>query len=332
MRKRSWLPRLYAGPPDEAAEIEGAESADSPPSKRVSETVSEPSLPGEATSEARYSRLWVRPRRARFFGVRQRINPLWAALASTIPFVVLLLLWMRLTAGAEPADRAVPPTILPSPAEVAASFHKLWFERALMRNALVSLGRVMAGFGVAAVIAVPLGIAMGSFSRVGAVFGLFSTVLSYIPIAAIVPLTIAWWGIEEKQKVGFLALATFAYLLPLVARHIRAVDHQYLLSAYAQGASAWQAVWRVLIPIALPDIANALRLCIGVGWTYIVLAEVVDAKAGLGNIIIVSQRQGPREHIYLCVVAIMVIAVVLDRSTAAICRALFPYARTTEED
>lgn len=275
-----------------------------------------------------------RPARPRFFGVRERLSPPLRLALGLLPFALFLAWWLWATAGAEPEFRRISPTILPSPLEVASRFPSLWFDSALMRNILLSLARVLGGFAVALLIAVPLGVLMGAFSRVGATFSLFATLLSYLPIPAIVPLTMAWWKTGEEQKVGFLALATFAYLLPLVVRHVSSVDHKYLLAAYAQGARPWQLVTRVLYPIAAPDIFNAMRLCLCVGWTYIVLAEVIKAGEGLGgvgNLIMVFQRRGHMEEVYLTVTAIMLVGALLDRTCLGIGRWLFPYRNAVEE-
>lgn len=266
--------------------------------------------------------------------VRERVSTPVAWLLSLIPFILLIGLWFWLTAGETSEVRRLPANILPSPAEMFDELDALWFDAALMRNIVVSLVRVLAGFAVAAVIAIPLGILMGSFGRVGAIFGLFATLLSYLPIAAIVPLTIAWWGTGEKQKIGFLALGTVAYLLPMVVRHIRSVDHQYVLGAYSQGATATQVVSRVLVPISMPDIANAMRLCLGIGWTYIVLAEVIrtaEGMGGVGNLIINFQRRGHVDHLYLTILAILLVGALLDLGAARLTRALFPY-RAGEAD
>lgn len=267
--------------------------------------------------------------------VRDRVPKPLAIGLSLIPFLLAIGLWFWLTAGGPTESRRIQANVLPSPVEMFDEVASLWFDAALMRNILVSLTRVLAGFAVAAAVAVPLGILMGSFGRIGALFGLLATVLSYLPIAAIVPLTIAWWGTGEKQKVGFLALGTAAYLLPMVVRHIRSVDHQYVLSAYSQGASGWQVVNRVLVPIALPDIANALRLCLGVGWTYIVLAEVIkewEGLGGVGNLITNFQRRGHIDHLYLTIAAILIVGALLDSGAARLIRWLFPYRGTGGED
>ncbi|MEI6500636.1 MAG: ABC transporter permease subunit, partial [Armatimonadota bacterium] len=263
-----------------------------------------------------------------FFRVREKIPPTWRWGLALLPLLVFLAWWFWATAGAEPELRHMSPTILPSPVEVVSSLPSLWYDSALMRNILLSLARVLGGFALATLIAVPLGILMASFGRIGATFSLVSTLLSYLPIPAIVPLTMAWWKTGEEQKVGFLALATFAYLLPLVVRHVSRVDHKYLLGAYAQGANSWQLVSRVLFPIAAPEIFNALRLCLGVGWTYIVLAEVIkagDGVGGVGNLIMVFQRRGRMEEVYLTVLAIMLVGAILDRGCLTLNSWLFPY-------
>ncbi len=265
-------------------------------------------------------------RHARFFRVRERIGPLWRLLLGLAPPLALLGVWFWLTSGETVEARRVSILVLPSPVEVANALPSLWFDSALMRNILTSLGRVLGGFAIAAAIAVPLGLAMGSFSKVDATFSLVATMLSYLPIAAMVPLTIVWWGTGEAQKVGFLAVAGLAYLLPMVVRAVNKVDHGYVKSACSQGASAWQVASRVLVPISLPDIYNALRLCLGIGWTYIILAELIRSEGefgGVGNLIQVAQRRQHMDKVYLTLVAIMVVGALLDRGCARVGKWLF---------
>jgi len=263
-----------------------------------------------------------------FFGlfrIRGRVERTTALLLGSIPLGVVLVLWWAVTAGPSPEERIVSPVILPSPVEVVASFPSLWYQRALARSIATSLGRVAGGFAVAATVALPLGIAMGAFTKVKALFNPLSVMGSYLPIAAIVPLTLSWFGTGELQKVMFLAIASFVCLLPLVVKAIDDVDDVYLNTAYTLGARRFQAVTKVLLGVASPDIFNALRLTVGVGWTYIILAEIVAAERGLGSLIIISQRRGPREHIYLVLGVIMALAFVIDQLFIWGGRALFPY-------
>lgn len=257
--------------------------------------------------------------------IRETI-PDWLAWSlGAVPIVVLLGAWFLVTAGAEVESRIISPTILPSPAEVVRSFPELWFERALTRNVLVSLGRVVQGFALAVAIVFPLGVLMGSFTKIRAMFTPLSVFGAYLPIPALVPLTLSLFGTDELQKILFLALGFSIYLLPLVVAAVDAVDDTYLKTAYTLGATKAQAVNRVLLPIAWPEIFQALRLSFGVGWSYILLAEMVDIGRGIGGIIITSQRRGPREHIYLVLVAIVGIAFLTDKLWAVVGRRLFPY-------
>lgn len=247
----------------------------------------------------------------------------WAL--GSVPIAALLGLWWAATAGATPEARLISPAILPSPAEVVGSLPSLWFDRALTRNLAVSLGRVVAGFAVGVAIAFPLGVLMGSFSKVKAMFNPASVFGAYLPIPALVPLTLSLFGTGERQKVAFLALAFVIYLLPLIVQAVDEVDDLLLKTAYTLGASTWQTVRKVLLAVSWPDIYQALRLGFGIGWSYIVLAEMVDIGRGLGGIIIVSQRRGPREHIYLVLLVIVAVAFLTDKLWAWGGRRLFPY-------
>ncbi len=256
--------------------------------------------------------------------IREEI-PAWQAwLLGILPVAVLLLLWALVTTGA-PEERVISPTILPSPSEVVRSFPLLWFERALTRNLAVSFARVVEGFALALVVSFPLGVLMGSFTKVKAAFTPLTIFAAYLPIPTLVPLTLSLFGTAELQKVVFLALAFSIYLVPLFVAAVDAVDDTYLKTAYTLGATKGQAVSRVLLPISWPDIWQAMRLGFGVGWSYILLAEMVDVGRGLGGIIITSQRRGPREHIYLVLVFIVLVAFLTDKVWATAGRWLFPY-------
>ncbi len=250
----------------------------------------------------------------------------WAL--GVVPIALLLLVWFAVTAGRIPEERLISPTILPSPVEVARSLPSLWFERALTRNLAVSFGRVLAGFVAALAVAFPLGILMGSFSKVKAAFNPLTVFGAYLPIPALVPLTMSLFGTGESQKVAFLGLAFAIYLVPLFVAAVDAVDDTYLKTAYTLGATRWQAASRVLLPIAWPEVYQAMRLGFGIGWSYILLAEMVDIGKGLGGIIITSQRRGPREHIYLVLLTIVVVAFLTDKAWVALGRRLFPYRET----
>ena len=151
-----------------------------------------------------------------------------------------------------------------------------------------------------------------------------------MPIAALIPLTLVWFGLGETQKVFFIFIACVGFVVFDTASAVAAVDERYVETAYTLGAKRWPVVWKVLVPIALPDIFNSLRLLFGLAFGYIVLAELIDAKFGLGYIIQVAQRRGPREHIYWVLFIISLLAFGIDRLVFALQQRFFPY-RFAEE-
>jgi NitT/TauT family transport system permease protein len=261
-----------------------------------------------------------------FLTIRGRVAGVPAILLGAIPIVGVLALWWLFTYGA-PEERRIAPTILPSPVEVTQSVPELVQGRDLFHHVYASIRRVVLSFLFALIVALPLGILMGAFGSVSAIFKPVSTASGYIPIATLVPLTMSWFGIGEFQKIFFLAMAFGIYLLPLVVNAIEAVPDIYLRTSYTLGATRFDVIRRVLIPIALPDLWHAMRLAFGVGWTYIVLAEVVVMVDGLGFLIQNSFRRGPREHIYLVILVITLIAWAADLGWERLGRVLFPYQR-----
>ena len=216
--------------------------------------------------------------------------------------------WAILTYGG-----IVPPVILPSPTEVLRAFPVLHFEEALVRSAGWSIYRVTMGFVLAALVAIPLGLLMGTFPPVKHFFAPILDPLRFLPISALVPLTIVWFGIEETQKIAFLFLGTVVYLLPLVVEAVEGVEEVYLQTALTLGATRGQVVRHVLVPGSLPAIGEALRVLNGIGWTYVILAEVINARYGLGALITVAAKRSHVDQIFALVLVILLIGVVTDQ-------------------
>ena len=370
--------REAAGPAAEARA--GAEGERPSSNDSVEETA------GEESSLKHYFLRWIT--------IRDQPGQVESLLAAVICIALVLLIWEILTAGA-PEQRIVDTMTLPSPSETLDSFKSLWFDRALARSTVWSLGRVLGGFLLAASIAIPLGICASSFRRLRALFRPLSVFGRNVPIAALIPLTLIWFGLGETQKVMFIFLSCVAFIYFDTTTAVDSVPDSYLDTAYTLGAKfvpkhglTWAAIiglayavifglvyfllveaptetdpevvqaafrnravitvvvglvlgfalWfpimsmqvvrKVLLPLGLPDIVNSLRLLFGLAFGYIMLAEVINAKAGLGYIIILSQRKGPREHIYLVLIIIAVLAFAIDRLILYAQRWLFPYRET----
>jgi len=264
-----------------------------------------------------------------FFALRRSI-PQWQGILFGVACLAMFFgIWWLLTAG--PAeDRILKYTSLPSPRETfdRDQLHELWFDSALTRNLVASLSRVVLGFALAAVIGIPLGVLCGCFPWINAFFSPINVFGRNIPIAALIPLTFALFGIGEAQKVMFIFIAAFAFVMMDTASAVADVSSRYIDTAYTLGASKRQIILKVLVPLAMPRVFNSLRLLFGLAFGYIMLAELVTQggeAGGLGNIILVAQRRGHQETIVLVLIIIPAVALIIDRLVFFTQKSLFPY-------
>jgi ABC-type nitrate/sulfonate/bicarbonate transport system permease component len=239
--------------------------------------------------------------------------------------VAVVLVWWLVTLGDGAETRLVSPVILPSPLEVIRAFPTLLNERALLQSVAATLRRVLIGFGLAVLIGVPLGIAAGAWRVIeaaGAPLALFGRNL---PVAALIPLTILWFGIDETQKVMFIFIACVPFVYSDAVAAIATVPERYVETAQTLGASSMQIVMKVLVALAIPDIYNSLRHLFGLAFGYIMLAELINAQYGLGFLLMTSQRRGLSEHIIAILIVIGLLAWGIDRLLFLFQRGLFPY-------
>ncbi len=241
--------------------------------------------------------------------------------------VVVLAVWWFITRG-EPGNRIVQALILPSPMEVLRAFVPLHVEQGLVRSALSSWLRVTMGFVLAALVALPLGVYMATFAPVAAFFRPLALTGAYVPIVVFIPLSMTWFGIGETQKIGFLFIGCFVALLPLVIKDIADVPAAFLDVAVTKGASQWQLVRHVLFPVAQANIWDHLRGVYGVGWGWIIMAEVfVRPNYGLGALIGTSERRSNTDAIFAVIIVIVLIAVACDQLWRLGGELLFPYRK-----
>jgi len=246
---------------------------------------------------------------------------------TTIFVGLVLLAWWFVTKG-EIGERMVDHLILPSPMEVLKAFVPLHVEQGLVRSAFSSWARVTAGFVLATIVAVPLGVYMATFSSVAAFFRPLALAGAYVPIVVLIPLSMAWFGTEETQKVGFLFIGCFVALLPLGIKDISDEPDAFLDVAVTKGANQWQLVRHVLFPVAKANIWDHLRGVYGVGWGWIIMAEVVlRPKYGLGALIEASSRRSHTDSIFAVIIVIVLIAIACDQLWRIGGELLFPYRK-----
>ena len=263
-----------------------------------------------------------------WFALRRPVSALGAVTLGAVCVLVCLAAWWVLTRGETAETRLVGPMTLPSPHETFGQFGDLWRNFELTRNTLVTLRRVTVGFGLALLVGIPLGVAAGCFPRVQALLAPLVMLGRNIPLAAVVPLMLFVFGAGEKNKVMFIFFACVAFVISDTARAISDVAQRYVDTAYTLGANRWQTIMKVLVPLAAPTIFSSCRMMFGLAFGYIMLAEsikIADEDGGLGYQIYLFQKRGFREHIYLIILIIPVIALIVDQFLFWIQRQLFPH-------
>jgi ABC-type nitrate/sulfonate/bicarbonate transport system permease component len=270
--------------------------------------------------------------KTKWFNLRGQI-PRWASvLFGVSSLAIVFFTWWYVTHGEINEDRIASSTKIPSPHEVYKRLPDLWDweykEEHLLYNTLTTLKRVGFGFLLATTIGVPLGILAGCFRPVESF--LFPLIIfgRNIPIAALTMLTFMLFGIGEFQKVMFIFIACFAFIVADSTQSTKDVAQRYVDTAYTLGASRWQVIRKVLVPLALPSICNSLRLLFGLAFGYIMLAELVkfgDEVGGLGNLLNVARRRGINEYVYIIILLIPFLAFTIDYCMYLLQCLVFPY-------
>jgi NitT/TauT family transport system permease protein len=257
---------------------------------------------------------------SKLFLPKANISPRMYLGLSVSAFVLLLAVWSALTYGG-----AVPPLFLPAPDQIVSSAILLFSEFNLMDDVLASVWRVTAGFLLAAVIGVPLGVLMGSLKVCEAFFEPMLGFVRYMPASAFIPLFILWLGIGESEKVAVIFFGTFFQLSLMVMDVTKNVSSDLIDTSYTLGVSPRGVFRRIILPASLPGIVDTLRITFGWAWTYLVVAEIVAAGSGLGYMIMQSQRFLKTAHIIVGIVVIGMIGIVIDICFKWLQLRLFPW-------
>ena len=251
----------------------------------------------------------------------QPVNPGTRVVLGVAFFVVFVAVWSAFTLGGY-----VSKTFLADPITMLRSGWTLLVEEGFAKDIGFTVWRVVGGFVLAAVLAVPLGVAMGAYKPVEAFFEPFVSFARYLPASAFIPLLILWAGIGEAQKLAVIFIGSFFQLVLMIAVQVGATRRDLVEAAYTLGANDWGIVARVLIPFAAPQIAETLRLVLGWAWTYVIVAELIGASAGIGHMITDSQALLATDQIIFGIITIGVIGLVSDLAFKRANRALFRWA------
>ncbi|HSI54885.1 MAG TPA: ABC transporter permease [Ramlibacter sp.] len=236
-------------------------------------------------------------------------------------FVLFFAVWAVATLGG-----FVSKTFLADPITMVRSGYDLLVHQGFIKDIGMTVWRVLGGFVIAALLAVPLGVMMGAYKGIEAFFEPFVSFARYLPASAFIPLLILWAGIGEAQKLSLIFIGSFFQLVLMIAVSVGNTRRDLVEAAYTLGAGDRGIVTRVLMPSSAPEIAETLRMVLGWAWTYVIVAELIGASSGIGHMITDSQSLLATDQIIFGIIVIGLIGLVTDFAFKAFNRRLFPWA------
>ncbi|MDN3920827.1 ABC transporter permease [Roseateles violae] len=237
-------------------------------------------------------------------------------------FALFIAVWAAATLGG-----FVSKTFLADPLSMLKSGWVLLTQMGFAVDIGMTVWRVVGGFAIAALLALPLGVLMGAYKPVEAFFEPFVSFARYLPASAFIPLLMLWVGIGEAQKLAVIFIGSFFQLVLMIAVQVGGTRRDLVEAAYTLGVSDAGLLRRVLLPGAAPAIAEILRMVLGWAWTYVIVAELIGASSGIGHMITDSQALLATDQIIFGIIVIGLIGLVSDFAFKAANRRLFPWAQ-----
>lgn len=259
-----------------------------------------------------------------FWSIRQGI-PRWLALLMPIVGISIpLLIWAIVSYSG-----MATPVFLPTPTAVLQAGWRLLTQEGLLMDIWSSSVRVLAGFLAAALIGVPIGIAMGTFHSLEGLFGPIVGTVRYMPVVAFVPLIIIWVGLGEAAKITIIFLGIILYNAVMVADAVKFIPDEMLNVAYTLGAQRKDILLKVILPAVFPSILDTLRVNVAGAWNFLVISELIAAQSGLGFRIMQAQRYLQTDKVLFCIVLIGAIGLLTDFCLKRLSQTLTPWADQT---
>jgi NitT/TauT family transport system permease protein len=259
---------------------------------------------------------------AGLFDIRREVSKKTRISLGVLSWSMVVLVWFLLTEW-----DILPPFSVPKPAGVVRAFIRLWTDYDLLGNVFMSWWRIAQAFVWSAAIAIPLGLLMGSFRWLHSFINPIASPMRSMPITAFVPAFIGLFGMEEGMKVGFLFFGMFFYLLALVVEEADRVDQALLETAMTLGAKKSQLLW-LMFRASFPAIFGSFRILYDIGWTYVILAEMVNARKGVGYMVEAARKVLDFDRVYAGIIAIGFAAFLFRWLLTVLERQLFPWRRT----
>lgn len=236
----------------------------------------------------------------------------------TLPIVAVLILW---GIGSQFSS----PLFLPQPTKVWETLVELIQNGILLDSLKASFFRITTATVIVACISIPIGLLVANYKAVDDTITPITGFMRFMPVTAFYPLLIMWVGIGELMKVSFLLFATIFYFLPTVILAVKDVNVDLVDTARTMGMSKLKVMTKVLLPASLPTILQSFLMMYGIGWTYIIIAELVNTNVGLGYLMNIGSARGRTDMVFAALIAILVVSFILDSVGNAAIRKIFKW-------
>lgn len=218
-------------------------------------------------------------------------------------------------------------TLVPSASQVVTTMGQLFAEKDFALDVIASLKRIAISFAIAALIALPLGILMGSFPAVEGLLNPVVSPLRYMPAPSFIPLLLALLGTGDEQKIALLIIGVVWFLISLIMDNTKRVPLELVEASRTLGAGRLRSVASVILPSALPYFLDTMRQMLAVSWTYLVIAEIVASTDGIGAVMMRARRLVRMDIILACILTIGVLGFLSDALFRYMRWLAFPYLR-----
>jgi len=225
---------------------------------------------------------------------------------------------------------SVNPLLVPSPLQVVNTLYELIIEGRFLTDIGISVTRVVVSFTAVCLLAVPLGILMGSFHVAESFFNPFVSAWRYLPAPSFIPILLMWLGTGEGPKLALLFIGVVFFMITLVMDYTRQVRSELIETALTLGTRQWQVLCTVIVPAVMPNVLVAMRQMLAVSWTYLVIAEIVASTTGIGAMMMNARRFLHTDKIMAGIVVIGILGLLFDMAFRKAHRLLFPYLYTQE--
>ncbi len=258
--------------------------------------------------------------RSALFAYRGESSPRTDLILAVVALAGFFIIWYLIS-----AFEIVPQRFLPTPIDVVAALWTMLTVNNFIEDIWISVARVWGAFALSVAFAVPIGIWMSSYRIVGTLIEPVVDFIRYLPVPALVPLLIIWFGIGEASKIAVLFMGTFFQLVLLIADDAKRVPKEFIEIGYTLGGKPRNITKDIVLRSMMPSLVDNLRITLGWCWTWIIVAEIVAANSGIGHAIWSMRRFLKTPEVMAGILTIGIIGLVTDQLIRVAHRRYFRY-------